>query len=398
MSDLPSQGLFQQLHANPHSGEYLEVLGKKAAANWGAGQHKSLTEAVTETVKQAQLSPEQVKRVVEFANTTAYLSDFKKEGGTHHVVDFPGGPANVSEILKDLNDGGGGSVFDRGTLDYTSPPAHEKIASDPAEEALTALFGTPSVECPYESDHAPVIDLHDKLAGAADHLQSQVSGLEVNYADLADRVYFQVKQAALSGISLRDVMQAWETVAPTAEYVKIGFELVTPRLLADGVFYNVDQMVASVEKTASQKMVNTAHPLVAEFGEFCETLGKLAELRETRAEVCENRDKLAEYIKLASLAGIARGTARAAEGAAKVVGPLVGKAVGSDAAGSVAHTAVKYAPHMAGALAASEAYNHVANSPSLPARAARGTADVVARNIPGTDANRRHKWEIQNGQ
>jgi len=134
MSDLPRQGLLQQLNAHPHSGEYLEVLGKRAAARWSSGDHKTLTDAVTETVKQAQLSPEQVKRVVEFANTDAYLTEFKKEGGEHHVIDFHGGPADASEILKDLNDGGGGSVFDRGTGDYNAPPNDMKISSSKAEE------------------------------------------------------------------------------------------------------------------------------------------------------------------------------------------------------------------------------------------------------------------------
>jgi hypothetical protein len=94
MSDLPSTGIYQQSHARPHSGEFLEVLGKHAAADWGSGKYGTLTEAVTEHVKQAQLSPEQVKRVVEFANTSAFLTDFKKEGTTGKVVDFSGGPAD----------------------------------------------------------------------------------------------------------------------------------------------------------------------------------------------------------------------------------------------------------------------------------------------------------------
>jgi hypothetical protein len=129
MSDLPFQALLQQAHARSVSGEELEAFGKKAAAQYSRGDG-SLTEAVVETVKHAGLSPEQVKRVVEFANTTAYLTEFKKEGSHHRVVEFQGGPADPSAVLQDLNDGGGGTVFDvgqeprtmhdRGYLDFVS--------------------------------------------------------------------------------------------------------------------------------------------------------------------------------------------------------------------------------------------------------------------------------------
>src|ERR1700689_4607449 len=66
MQDFPAQGLLQQMHARPISGERLQVLGKHASSGFLAGKYKSLTEAVVETVKQAALSPEQVQRVIEF--------------------------------------------------------------------------------------------------------------------------------------------------------------------------------------------------------------------------------------------------------------------------------------------------------------------------------------------
>lgn len=400
MSDLPRQGLLQQLNAHPHSGEYLEVLGKKAAARWSAGDHKTLTDAVTETVKQAQLSPEQVKRVVEFANTSAYLDEFKKEGGSHHVVDFPGGPADAADILKDLNDGGGGTVFDRGTGDYNAPPSDAKVASTAAERELFEMLDkTAEADLPYASPHTEVIDLKDKLAGASEHLQAQISGFEVMYAELADRVYHQVKQASLSGVSLGEITQAWESVAPSEEYIKVAWSLFTPRLLRDEVFHGVADMVASVDKTASARVVNPAHPLVGEFGEFCETLHKLAELRESRAEINGHLKHLTGYLKTArSLAGDLYGAAtRGSEAVAKHVSPLVGKALGPTA-GSVSKTLIEQAPNAAIGLGAMEAYTHLKHSPNPVARAARGAGKLVAQNIPGTQANLMHKYEIESGQ
>lgn len=180
MSEMPTQARLQQDHAHPVSGEHLEVFGKKAAADWEKAVYPTLTEAVTSIVKQAQLSPEQVKRVVEFANTSAFLSEFKKEGSAHRVIEFEGGPADVSEILKDLNDGGGGSVFDRGTLDYSSPPSHgghTKTASADEDDALLReAFGVKEAEAeePFANPYGPIIDLRDKLAGAAGHLLTEI--------------------------------------------------------------------------------------------------------------------------------------------------------------------------------------------------------------------------------
>jgi hypothetical protein len=399
--DLPSQGLFQQRHAHPHSGEYLEVLGKHAAADWANGQHKTLTEAVTETVKQAQLSPEQVKRVVEFANTAAYLSEFKKEGTTSSVVDFPGGPADTSDILKDLNDGGGGSVFDKGTLDYSVPPGETKTASAYEDAKLAAMFGAEGTapELPYENPYEEVITLRDKLAGAEQHLQSQISGLEIMYAELADRVYHEVKQASLNGTSLGEVMGAWETVAPSHDYIKVAFTLITPRLLREGVFHRLEDMTASVDKTAGARVVNPQHPLVVEFDEFCAALSKLAETREARSELLEHQRNLTAYLKQASAASTVgkawEGANRLTGGAADAAGPFLRKHLG--VAGGVVEGAIRHAPTAAVVGGALEAKAHVENSPSLPARAVRGAVKGVAQNIPGTPWAQQHAWEIQNG-
>jgi hypothetical protein len=51
-----------------------------------------------------------------------------------------------------------------------------------------------------------------------------------------------------------------------------------------------------------------------------------------------------------------------------------------------------------GLIAANEAKTHLENSPSLPARGIRTTGRLIAQQIPGTEQNIRHKWEIQSGQ
>lgn len=129
MYDLPAALRLQQSHAKTKTGEELEVLGKYAAQQFVEGRYDTLNEAVVGSVKHAGLSPEQVKRVCEFANHGAFNAEFRKEGEQHKYVDFHGGVADPSAVLKDLNDGGGGTVFDDGLGDFHAPPPQRKTAS-----------------------------------------------------------------------------------------------------------------------------------------------------------------------------------------------------------------------------------------------------------------------------
>jgi hypothetical protein len=396
--DLPE--LLQQMKGRPRSGEYLEVLGKHAAAEWSGGRYKTLTESVTAAVKEAQLSPEQVKRVVEFANTSAYLDEFKKEGAPHRVVDFPGGPADTGEILRDLNDGGGGAVNDNGLRDYSKPPKEGRAIPNRADEELQSLFGSEKTAAliPYENPYSDVIEVRDKLAGAADSLGAQISGLEVMYAELGNRVFHQVKQATLNDTTLGEIMHAWQTVSPSDDHIKVAFTLITPRLLHDGVFHNVTEMTTSVDKVAGVRMVNSAHPIVTEFKEFCETLSKLAELREARSEIQTQLGSLNAYLKTAALAGDAyRAATRGSGAVASHVSPFVEKALGSGA-GKVTKTLIEQAPNIGLGVAGMEGYTHLMHSQNPVARAARGTGNLIARNIPGTQAHLIHQYEVESGQ
>lgn len=209
-----------------------------------------------------------------------------------------------------------------------------------------------------------------------------------------------MKQAALSNVSLGQVMQAWESVAPSEEYIKVAFELFTPRLLREGVFYGGEEMLSSLDKVASQgSLVNPEHELVVDFADFCGILGKLAEAREVRKDVVANHSGLTGILKQAdTTAGkIIKGVTSHAATAGKAVNSALTKHV-HPLAGTLAGAATEYAPHIAAGLAANEAYTHYQNSPSLPARAARATVRTVAQQVPGTQAQQEHEWRIQNGQ
>jgi hypothetical protein len=433
MHDLPAQTLLQQLHARPISGEELEVMGKKAAARYLTGEQDTLNSAVVETVKQAGLSPEQVKRVIEFANTNAYIESFNKLGSEHKYVEFHGGPADPSVILKDLNDGGGGTVFDRGMADYNHLPL-EKSSSDllaqnrarlglektasvptsPAEEAFERMFQCEDKPLPYAEPFQDVIEMREKLADNHQYLASELSSHEVDYLDVSERMYGLVKQAALEGTPLGHVVQAWSEVVPGSDFVKIAFGIIGPRLVEEGVM-GYDAMGASLEKTAGvQALVDPEHPLMEAFSRFCDTLVKVAATREAMMEMA-NAHEQAEYFLTKGMAKVAasdvageavglipkawRGakdlSASAAEplsrAAEYTVGGLWNAQRGEQARKGV-HALVSHAPEIAGVIGAKELYDHLKFNPGVQA-----AKNAVLSRVPYTQQNMIRQYNLQNG-
>jgi hypothetical protein len=414
--DLPFL-LSQSSRGRSISGEDLEAFGKKAAELWSSSD-KSLNEAVVETIKHAGLTPEQVRRVIEFTNTSAYLGEFNKEGAPHRVVEFHGGPADPSAVLQDLNDGGGGSVFDRGMLDYSGPPSKTKTASARDEKSFEQMFATQAPNIPEENPLGEVVDLREKMAGLHDHLTSEISGLEVMHIDLCGQLCEQVKQAALEGYTLGAVVQVWSKVTDEPVFFKTAFDAISQRLIDNGVFKNAMAVVESLEKTGSEKMVNMNHPLLSTFQEYCEALEKLASLRVQQQDAAEALRETTEFLlhpeKTAGFPGSSSGAhqpgelkeaaggaigkilsgaeaagkavAPAAEGAAKL---LVGPGSGASSFGKGVGTAVKYAPHAIGAALAARAAQHLSAAGQSP------IGHTVKSFIPGTQDYQQKQYQLQ---
>lgn len=393
MSDLPTQALLQQTGARHVTGEHLEVLGKQASVLWATGRASNLNDAVVATVKTAGLSPEQVRRVVEFTNTAAYLSEFAKEGSQHRVIDFGSdGPANPARVLQDLNDGGGGSSYDSG--DYRSPPPRTKSASAWEETAFQQMFKTEGSGGYADANPlGEVIDLRDKLAGQYETATSELSSMELGYSDLCDSLFFQVKQAAMEGHDLSEVVEIWSRYAPHEEYIKVAFAEIGPRLVENEVFRTHSDYADSLMKKANVGLVNPDHPLVSEFGSFCEVLSKLAETREVQQELGEGVARLTSFLKEAAapkgLINKAVGVLGSAADHSRTGAHALGEAMFGEGSahaatlGNVAHKGVKY---VAPALAANEVYRHTKYNPVL--NSAMGY-------VPGTREYYQREQELQ---
>jgi len=384
MSELPHQGLHHHAGGRTVSAEHLEVLGKQAASKWSSGEQSTLREAIIDQVKTAGLSPEQVKRVCEFANTAAFLDEFKKEGA-HKFIDFGShGPANPAEVLQDLNLGTGSTVHVHGSHDYENPPPKTASVEPHIENAFISTFSAPEVPMRLHDPYQEAVELKDKLAGAVSELSAEIDSLELQYAETADQLYRQVKEAAMDGNSLGEVLAAWTTVAPSADFAKVAFQLFTPRLLREGVFHNADEVMGSMAKTASSiSIVNPEHPLVRVFDEYCDTLSKLATVRSTKEEMKGELGILINFFKHAGAGGVAgkalkgawQGSKAVSQAAGQHAGEFIGELTGSPMAGGAADAVISHAPHIAALLAANEARLKANQSP---------TYHNVMSVIPGT--------------
>ena len=411
MHDLPTVTVQQQAHARPIDAEDLEVMGKAAAAKYHCGEYSTLDEAVVETVKKAGLSPEQVKRVIEFTNVNAHLSAFNKEAD-HKFISFEGGPASPSVVLKDLNDGGGGTVFDRGTADYNYPPPDvEKTSSANMsrlgfiETKLAEAFKVEEKHYPFADPLKEAWDLKEKLAGSRDLINHDLSAHETIFLDVGNLLYNEVKQAAMEGTSLGKMVQAWSTVTSEPTFMKVAFQSLTPRLLREGVFDNKDELSASIgdfEKTAA--LVNPKHPLVGTFADYCEVLTKLAQLRQAREECDHYFDALTEFLKEAKgglatrAAGLVPKALRLAEEAAVPSGKagrwvgekLLGAGKGAERIAKGTEVAVKHMPHALGLLAAEEGYQRARYNPVI-----RGAKNFLMSRVPYTRQNLIRQYSMQ---
>jgi len=266
----------QQQKARPIDPEELEMMGKRAAALY-RDSGLDLSNAVVEIVKEARLAPEQVKRVCEFANTTAYLDEFEKAGSVRNVT-FEGGPADPGRILRDLNDGSSPAIQHVESSDYATPVGSYKTAGKSMSK-IAAAFGVPegSMEKTAEavnhhSLHAnPVEDVYDlKLALEATRqdLLSKLATSGVIYGDVSNDLCSAVVEEVRSGTSLGDVARACASFTDDVPLHKQAM-VVIGEYLRDTKVMSPGALGDSLRKVASAGVIpDPKHPVIERFVAF----------------------------------------------------------------------------------------------------------------------------------
>ena len=253
---------------NDVSPERLRLLGKQASARYSQGD-TALTDAVVDVLRNQQgLGPEHVRRVTEFANLYAFDDAFSKTAGDHRVVNFNSGPANPSEVMKELR------------LDptpITSGPAYSQpIGYSAGQDGLEAMFtghqktasSVQSQEYSYVNPHGHIVELWEKLTAAREKIASDLSMFENSYNSAADSMCKEARQVLLDGFSPVDISSVVAAAAQNKSLVKLALKFIYER----GVH---DVMSSGTAKTASKGLVNTEHPLFKATRDFV----KVAEAR-----------------------------------------------------------------------------------------------------------------------
>lgn len=297
MSDQPGAiplGLAQQKAAKNVDPEQLEAMGKRAAALY-TSQGLPLSDAVVEIVKEARLAPEQVKRVCEFANTSAYLNEFEKAGEVRNVT-FEGGPANPAKVLQDLNDGSSPAIHQVKTAAYLPPSGHYKTAGA-SDSILAEAFGAgmeKTAEVPHHARYQPgeeLADLRCRLQGVREHFMSKLSSSEILFNDVRGDLCKAAAQEVLDGSSLGDIVRCWAGFGDT-RMVKEATQVLRDHLRQQRIM-GKEQQEASLSKTASAGSIpNPAHPVVDRFLIFTKIASEHSKLKSCIAVVDEQLDEV----------------------------------------------------------------------------------------------------------
>lgn len=228
----------------------LESLGKTAARFAETGD-LSLTDAVVQTVGREDLNPEQVRRVVEYANTEAFNRKFASTAGSMRAVHIDGGPADPVSVLQSLNNAARPREVVVDSFEYSMPP-------DFGKESSLSFSSTDRTSGGVLKD---VDNLQRQLASAHDELtqgmEASKAAMNGHLVELGD----YVKRASLQGATPSDIISAWAQIHP---------EMAKTALARTQQFMRTDNV-----KVAGRS-INPAHPVVQQFDAFVKAASSYA--------------------------------------------------------------------------------------------------------------------------
>ena len=236
-----------------------------------------------------QLNPEQIKRIVEMANTSAFLEMFKRKSGDDRMVEFE--TASPESVIKKFYEVGPNSV---GTTivsvsGYPSLGAAGSFFDDIADEnsscgcgmkvdPCSCMSADPLVAEVKEASWRPRVDSVNKqklairLDKAKEVISDKLAAAYYEADDIADRLSSRFKS-----IYDRDKLAEFEQdglahFGPRAVY---GFNAVRSRL--NKPLYNKMPSEAVVKTASEFHLVDSRQPELALLGSFLE---KVAQIRE----------------------------------------------------------------------------------------------------------------------
>lgn len=222
----------------------LESLGKQAAV-YAENSGLSLHDAVIHQLASESFNGEQVRRVVEIANTEAWNRKFASLDPACRIVDIEAGPADPVAVIHALSSKTAARNPVLPSLEYLMPPTT-------STKTASADF-VYAVERTAAGARGDILGLHHKLASAHEEaVQSREAAK--HYMNQAFEKLAQSTVAARDqGTTAREVYEAWVNVEP--EFAKLAFQRVR------SVFPDLHAKVAG-------RRIKTSAQIVEDFREF----------------------------------------------------------------------------------------------------------------------------------
>ena len=316
----------------------LRKLGKEAAAKWGSEEACTISDAVAEVVKEAGVSGEKIKRVVEHANTYAYLDKYASSDNKY--VSFPEGAlATYDGVISKLNNAEPSIETHYDLSDYfTDPDSHE---ADDIE--FFPRNSSADREIDLEKAASQFNDLLDKsyeerleLKKMLKEAESKVGYYDTRAAQELVNLSGHIKEAYVAETPMGDIIRSMRVTNVGDDIIKIALAYTIPKLV-DGGYATAEQLERSLQEETTAKLANYNHPLV-------QSTIKLAEHIRNKKKFAVEVEKIAGVLNAAK--GIFSSSANLGGGLAKMLGA---------AEGGVLHKAgrgIGYLAPVAGGLAA----------------------------------------------
>lgn len=282
------------------SPESLEMMGKQAANMFLEGKGVSLNDAIAKLAGgHHDISTEQIKRVVEFANTQVYLAKHDQDKTAGAETSYPQFElADAGRIVQDLSDGARPTIVTQTDIDYNRLAKKEKVSSVQTERELAELFKTASEEKDYSQETIVnnVMGAKDALIGLRGVLGERYDQHLELFKEATAEFYTYVKRHILDGGSIGEVMAALKPLGIQDEVV----QPVVQQLLTEKVAKPQDLKAQVKEASAHDgRLVDEKHPIIQTYAGIMTAWDEMKTASAALEDVENHLTEVQDFIKKA---------------------------------------------------------------------------------------------------
>jgi hypothetical protein len=291
MHDDLTQYLLNDRSTAPLSAESLEMMGKQAANHYleyGLPLARGIAKLASE---HPDINSDQIKRVVEFANTAVHLGlhdKNKKAGASDSYPQFDLADARPTRLPPV-------------SVEYSRRHQTEKLSSATSDAIMADLFKTAAPEEPsYTKDSVidDVMGVKSDLTSLKEHIQHSAQELDVLFKTASEEFYELSKRHLLEGGPFADIVAAARVPGVSYEKVAAALQPHVTRLIKEKVAspQELRDGVEGFEKVA-HRVLNPAHPLVTSFRAILSSDQEIEKVAVALREVDVELDRVSNFVR-----------------------------------------------------------------------------------------------------